>query len=133
MTCRILLIAALAALAAFASAASAQSSARTLTCAFDHRCAAERGCGATKLSMIFHYDAAAGAAFVTGNNGVAEVQAHRAIAATSFVESLPTGSVQVTVIDRASLRAAHRRNHVRLEGGITSSQYYGACTAGDAK
>lgn len=126
MTCRIFLIA----LTACALAPMAHASALSLSCAFDHRCGPERGCGATDLSMIFHFDDATGTAFVIGNNGVAEVQVHDGDGATSFIERLPAGAVQVTVIDRATARAVHSRNTVRPDDGITPSQYYGVCKAG---
>lgn len=127
MTGRVFLAAALAALA---SAPGAYASALSMTCAFDHRCGAEQGCGATELSMIFHFDDATGAAFVIGNNGVAEVQVIEGPDATSFVERLPSGAVQVTVIDRIGLHAVHSRNTVPEGGAIEPSQYYGACKAG---
>jgi len=116
--------------AALLCAPSANAAAVVLSCSFDRRCEPDQGCGVTALSMIFHMDDVDGSAFIIGNNGVAEVQAISGNRATSFVERLPSGAVQVTVIDLTTTRAVHSRHTVKLGGGILPSQYYGTCTVG---
>ena len=74
------------------------------------------------FKMTFHFDTQTGGAFLVGNNGVAELNGHWGRESISFMEKLPTGSVQTTTINLRDGKSVHSRH-----SSIGPSQYYGTC------
>jgi hypothetical protein len=70
------------------------------------------GSGRDALALEFLYDDVSRKAQVVGNNGLAEVLPHVGAYAVTFLEFLPTGSVQSTTIEIKTGAAVHSRHTV---------------------
>lgn len=80
---------------------------------------------ASDFSMEFTYDTLTGDAFMVGNNGTSKVFAQKGSEAITFLEPLPSGAVQVTIVDENG-SSAHSRHSIII-GDLVPSQYYGTC------
>jgi hypothetical protein len=88
------------------------------------------GEGRNALALEFIYDDVTGKAQVVGNAGLAEVLPHVGAYAVTFLEFLPTGSVQSTTIELKTGIAVHSRHTVMggLPKALTPSQARGTCS-----
>jgi hypothetical protein len=79
----------------------------------------------TDFEMTFRYDLITGEAFMEGNNGISSVLMINGYEGLTFLEVIPTGSVQSTTVQMSGA-AVHSR-HSMLLGELVPSQYYGLC------
>ncbi len=94
-------------------------------CTFDEICVPSEGCEASNLQLEFNVDANDGTAFLTGNNGLAEVQFVNGSDGGTFLETLSSGAVQTTTMDSIG-NSVHSR-HTIISGRLLPSQYSGTC------
>jgi len=88
------------------------------------------GEGRNSLALEFIYDDVPGKAQVVGNSGLAEVLPHVGAYAITFLEFLPTGTVQSTTVDLKTGIAVHSRHTVMgsLPNSLMPSQARGTCS-----
>lgn len=79
----------------------------------------------TEFELTFRYDLITSEAFVEGNNGISSVLLVNGYEGLTFLEILPTGSVQSTTVHMNGA-AVHSRHSIIL-GDLVPSQYYGLC------
>lgn len=80
---------------------------------------------ADNFTLEFTYDSLTNDAFLRGNSGVSPVFAMQGKEGVTFLEPLPSGAVQVTIITENG-SSAHSR-HTIIAGDLVPSQYYGTC------
>lgn len=79
----------------------------------------------TEFELTFRYDLITSEAFLEGNNGISSVLLVNGYEGLTFLEILPTGSVQSTTVQMNGA-AVHSRHSIIL-GDLVPSQYYGLC------
>ncbi len=96
------------------------------SCRFTSYSSPEKGYQKADFSFRISWDSVTNEAFITGNMGAAQLIAVPFSSGITFIEQVPTGSLNVTAI-HASGQAAHSRHTVIGPGDFAPSQYYGAC------
>ena len=80
-----------------------------------------------EFKLIFIVDIAKKTAYMVGNMGSTEVSMYpKTNAGLSFIEITGARNIMTTSID-SKLNSVHSRNTI-IDGELTPSQYYGACT-----
>ncbi|MCB1347858.1 MAG: hypothetical protein KDK11_04155, partial [Maritimibacter sp.] len=133
---RVRAVPALAVALAFASPASGA----TLDCEFGKSCGFDPDCRDAALcfreakcrtekgfSFRIEYEEGSPTATIFGNNGTSAVEVHSGGAGKTFLEHLPSGSVQVTTVANSGQAVHSRQTMFYAAPEILPSQYYGNC------
>ncbi len=114
--------------------------AETLECDFEKRCGFNPNCN-TKLLCLrsvkcqrergfnfkIEYEEGSTIALFHGNNGTSEVSVHTGRSGRTFLEFLPTGTVQVTAVANSGQAVHSRQTMFSISPEIIPTQYYGHC------
>lgn len=78
------------------------------------------------FKLEFTLENETGKAFMVGNAGLSDVFVTKGSEGLTFVETLPTGAVQLTTVSWKG-ESVHSR-HSMIAGALVPSQYYGHCS-----
>lgn len=96
------------------------------SCNFTSYTEPDQGPRSTSFVFDIVWDTVSNDAFIKGNGGVSPLSVYIGAEAVTFLEGLPSGTIQLTVI-LADGQAAHSRHTIIAANEIVPSQYYGTC------
>ncbi len=94
----------------------------TLLCLREAKCQSEE-----EFSFRIEFEEGSTAATFFGNNGTSEVGVHSGSAGRTFLEYLPSGTVQVTTVAKSGQAVHSRQTMFPNAPEIIPTQYYGNC------
>ena len=109
----------------FILSAAASASPINFDCKFSRE-ASPDGIKDSKFNLSFILDDATKKAYITGDNGSAEVVYIPNVEGMTFIEITPVGNVMVTAISYKDNSAVHSRNGIIFDK-LIPTQFYGKC------
>lgn len=103
-------------------------------CTYNHVASVKgvKSIDADSFSLAFKMDVNTKQAFMIGNNGLSEVQYWYGDRAVTFLEALPSGGMQTTIIAHLDSKSVHSRGTI-MGTKLIPSQYYGQCIFSEDK